>query len=844
MYHLVTVPVQEHWAGLGAEVVHRYPSLVLMRWCSPDAPPAGSFPLSEDINVNGHTVRIPASLSDNSDSPRVLLRFAGPIPAAWRQRLIDAGLRIRFSCPPTGLCVDRPAPDALANLAATLPLIGLAAYDEALCQRPVSAMTPGQRQQAGVAADWLDLVLFDPVADTPLREHIEQLGARCLAQSHYKLRVATSLPAAVFRQLPGVKLANPARAPLPTYLPLRDALGIGSPQPLDAQGFDGAGETVAIVDTGLDQGRHATVHDDLAGRLKRLNSWPINDSWSAFIRTPAADDGGADTHSGHGTHVAGLVAGNGRRSGGRIAGIAPACELVFQAIEQYTEVRPEYRARLPSGYYLNGRPLDLRELFASSADAGAFVHVNAWGDPARGDYTDDCYETDHFLFHHPEHVAIFAAGNDGADHDGDGVIDPGSLYAPGSAKNVLTVGATEGPQAGVGWRGSWGDMDPGRTRYRHPDSRQDGVSGDTDQCALFSSCGPTRDGRIKPDLCAPGTNLPATRASATRARGWGLASPLPHYMYYGGTSMATGVVGGAMALLRQAWRRDGQAPSGPALKALCMLAATPLHNPVTQQSEPRHAGGFGRFNLGPLLAADRHDRITLHDLAQPLETGACWALDFQLKTQQHFSAVLSWYDAPGEALIQQLALVLESDGQLLAWGNHPEGDVGAPDRVNNVQRLSLFALPAGHYSLRVLAIALPEGPQAFALAHSVVPTSQPDTKAPPSPTLLPVHYLKGIGAVYAERLREQNIHAISELQQLPPVTLAALLSLSAGRKRRLSKRLAQLSALQTDPALAQDLTLTEAQASGHPLAAVLTDIFDKACWDEIRLQQLYHPPGR
>ena len=239
------------------------------------------------------------------------------------------------------------------------------------------------------------------------------------------------------RALDGVKIADAARAPVSLDGAAPADMGHAPPAALPAVAANGTGQIVAVADTGLDTGvNDGSMHRDFAGRVLALMPWPLNPSWLSLVTGPGTC--GPDLASGHGTHVAGL------------AMEASGTRLVFQALEHRCEIAPAFSGRIATGYYLAGRPLDLRDLFHQARDLGARIHVNAWGDAASGAYTDDCYEADLFLHENPDAVILFAAGNDGADRDGDGVLDAGSLYAPASAKNVIAIGAAEGP-AGRAW---------------------------------------------------------------------------------------------------------------------------------------------------------------------------------------------------------------------------------------------------------------------------------------------------------------------------------------------------------------------------------------------------------
>ena len=517
-----------------------------------------------------------------------------------------------------------------------------------------------------------------------------------------------------------LRLLPPPRRP-PTFAP--DTL-LGALDVPDTR-LDGTGQIIAVSDTGLDTGLNdGKLHPDFRGRVAFLKSWPVNPSWQSYLKHPGAGDDAADRNSGHGTHVAGLALGSGAASQARLRGVAPGARLVFQAIEQYVEIKPELQAQLASGYFLAGRPLNLRELFQESYEQGARIHVNAWGDPARGQYTSDAYEVDLFLSEHPDCVILFAAGNDGLDLNGDRVGDPQTLYSPASAKNVLTIGAAEGPRPNCGTPATWASLDPQRRRYLNFSDRGQDIAGRPRQMALLSSCGPTRDNRIKPDLAAPGTKLAAPRSTLLplSKRGWGLANPLPYYFYNTGTSMAVGVAGGFMALLRQAWQQQlGAAPGGAALKALAVLGAQPLRQRGGSREEARSFGGFGRLSLAGGLPSPQ---TALFEAAPGLNTGQTAAYTLQVSQPGLLRAVLAWYDAPGETLVNDLDLSLIDLAGSSFWGNHPASGSGAPDRANTVEVLNLKITLAGSYTLLVSGANVMSGAQPYALAVLLPPGAQ------------------------------------------------------------------------------------------------------------------------
>lgn len=688
------------------------------------------IPDRQNVVVWCHATPVPieSGVFQDHQDPRSLIRFSGPIRDEWKEALAASEIRVEFWAPPFGACVTLPAGMKPGDLAHFPFVAGAVAYTQEHCQRQVSPQTELQRAATGMPADVVDVVCFGHEGRPGVEEQLRKLGVAILSSSSSKIRVQFSGDLATLRDLVGVKIADYARAPV--------LLGGADPALVSSVGLgiltlppelDGSGEIVAVADTGLDSGVDgAGLHRDFQGRIEMIASWPINPSWSGFVMQPGQDDGAADRNTGHGTHVAGLAVGDGATGAGAHRGAAPAARLVFQALEQYCQIKPAFQNQMRSGYYLSGRPLDLRELFQQAFDRGARIHINSWGDPAQGAYTDDCFETDLFLHENSDATILFAAGNDGADRNGDGRIEPGSLYAPASAKNVIAIGATEGPSANVGLRRTWGDFDPQGQRFRNSVDRGEPVSGEPDRIACFSSAGPTADGRIKPDLCVPGTNLAAPRSRVCSGRGWGLADPLPHYMYDGGTSTATGYAGGLTALVRQAWRNanGGQAISGAALKALLILGARPVRGRAHFDRALPSEAGYGRLDVAASLPQQTNRIVTLFEEMAGVKTGDERLFPIDIPTGGSLRAVLCWYDAPGERLINDLDL------ELL----HPESSDApriVPDRSNTVEVLEAPSLTAGRYTLKVSAFNVPASPQPFALAVSVT-VAAPTSKQPES----------------------------------------------------------------------------------------------------------------
>lgn len=797
-----------------------YGAFLLARGPLPEVPAEWIEPLDDPrVWVNGAPVEVAVGRFEPPGEPRAVIRFAGPIAAAWMEALRGAGVQIHALCPPHGALVELPAglaPGALARLA---PVVGLVPYAAPLCARPLPAQGPAA---AALAADLLDVVCFRRDHLGPVAAAIEALGGAVLARSAYKLRVRYAGAVEAIQEIAGVKLVNAARLAQVAGWPLASAVGAAGTDGGWPPGLDGAGEIVAVADTGLDLGA-AEPCPDLGARVRSLRSWPVNESWGDWVRSPNADDGGADRNTGHGTFVATLVAGDEAASGGRRRGVAPGAQLVVHALEQWVEVAAPRRAELSSGWYMAGRPLDLRELLLASADAGARIHVNSWGDPARGAYTDDAWEVDAFLHDNPEHLVLFAAGNEGADLDGDGCPDPGSLCAPATAKSALSIGATEGPVAGVGHRGTWGQLDPAARRWRNAADRARALSGRPEHIALMSSAGPTADGRVKPELCAPGTNLAAARSRASAATGWAIADPARQYMYLGGTSVANAVAGGVAALLRQAWRAHlGRAPSGPALKALLLAGAAPVMCRDADEPEPVHVAGFGRIDLAATLP-NRTDATVGVVEHEGLGTGQRCTLAIELPVGGSLRVALCWYDPPGERLVHDLDLrVLSRDGAVLAGQR--------ADRINPSERLALEVAPGG-VSLEITGANVPGGRQPFGLAWIAPPGARARRGA-----TVPVAALRGVGPRTSDRLAEAGVLTLDGLLARDLVGTLRQAGVAAGRARSLAAALTSVRPLALQ--LRGAGSLGDASRRGDPAALALCTVFDNNWHDRLQIADL------
>jgi len=520
-------------------------------------------------------------------------------------------------------------------------------------------------------------------------------------------------------------------------------------------GLHGAGQVVAVADSGLDTGDLATLSPDFAGRIAATHVLSEGAAW--------------DDNHGHGTHVAGSVAGAGVQSGaitathqysGTFAGMAPEASLVVQAFE------------VEANGAITGLDPDYYQLFDQAYSDGARLHSDSWGDntgpitdteAAYGGYPYGAQRTDQFIWEHPDMTIFVAAGNSGVDgtpgflgfcFDGDGVVDPDSLLSPATAKNVVTVGASESNRTSGGLAGfPWLLLN---FCFSTAPISTDPISNDANGMAAFSSRGPADDGRVKPDLVAPGVNIVSNRSHASGAGTlWGQHETNPDYVYSGGTSMATPLTAGLGAVVREWLASRGLAsPSAAALKALLLntthdMAPGQYGTGPAQEipfTRPNNVAGWGRADAGFMLAASPYD-LWIDDHTTGLSTGQSVnythtpARPLEVITSTYpVRVMLAWTDPPASLsassqLVNDLDLVVTGPGGVTYYGNN----VTTGDRINNVEGVVINDPPLGQYSVQVTAFNVPVSSQPYALVvagglGSAPPDSTPTATATRTPT--------------------------------------------------------------------------------------------------------------
>ena len=453
-------------------------------------------------------------------------------------------------------------------------------------------------------------------------------------------------------------------------------------------GLTGAGQIVAIADSGCDKGSLTDVHADFAGRILAGYGWMDCEYQASYSW--------ADNHA-HGTHCCGSILGSGAMSGGQYRGMAYEAQLVVQGCQSD----------------LGGLPDDIRDIFDQAYSAGARIHSDSWGYGVAdaGKYAYDAVDADEYMWRHQDFLVLFAAGNDGIDANRDGVIDPGSVTPPSTAKNCISVGASENYRSFPGY--TWGDFNI--ARYSADPIRSDEVSQTSvpQGIAAFSARGPTQDGRIKPDIVAPGTDIISVRSRLATDEGWGILPSNSNYLYNGGTSMATPLTAGAVALVRQ-WlveRKGVSDPPAALMKALLINGArdmTPGQYSTGSSQEitacPDRSQGFGHVNLYNSLNPGDDSSLSFV-VGRLTVTGNSFTTNIVVRGDIGICILtLVWQDYPGsvgaaKALVNDLDLTVTSPSGIVYYPNN----LGRLDHVNNVESIKFRASENGKYKVKVNA---------------------------------------------------------------------------------------------------------------------------------------------
>ena len=368
----------------------------------------------------------------------------------------------------------------------------------------------------------------------------------------------------------------------------------------------------------------------------------------------------------HGNHTSGTVGGNGNRHP-RFAGVAPRATIYSADTSNIWEV----------GLTLAKPP----RILSNSFNEGDLIHSD-WYEQ-KGRYNSISQEIDALCLDHPDKLFVFSAGNSGGTQEGypENYLMLNPSY--GSAKNTLVVGRLSRPA----------------------------------DYTSASPFGPTRDGRIKPDLTASQE----------------IIAPVDNHVYESkqGSSMSTPLVSGVAALITQHYRNNngGEHPDAGLLKAILMNSADYIGPPG-----PTFAGGFGAVNARRAAEIVTGQQFYASSVGQGQRETVQITVPENIGGQNiaQLKIMLYWHDAPSEpyaasALVNNLDLTVDGGGaRHLPWVlDTTPANVNQPatrgiDNLNNVEQVAIDAPAAGVYEAAVTANNVQDGPIAYYLVYSFV----------------------------------------------------------------------------------------------------------------------------
>ena len=561
-----------------------------------------------------------------------------------RQAIEATGARVVGVFPPDAFLVEAGR-DALGKLSADARF---AAATEFLPEDKVDGRLSAALRDGADAVE-ASVVSLAPGDRDGLREHVTSRGGEVLkgclgGPDSFRAR----LPAALVGELAKrgeVRWMEPfVRPKLLNDLAVEPA-AMNVRETWNSHGLSGTNQVVSTSDSGIDTGDVATMHRDLADRVCGIGVV----EWCS----PTDRDG-------HGTHTAGSIVGTGAMSDGAIRGTAWGAKLWAWFCDG------------ADGYIYT--PDDYGDLFRpDQANWPTFIHSASWGVDTAGEYDLQCADMDWYVWEHPDFLPVIANGNAGS--------GSGTVGSPAAAKNVLAVGATQNlrKSPSMGW-----------------------ANGSPASTASYSSRGPCQDGRVKPDVAAPGTGILSTRAYACSYADYGIADNT-NYAYSCGTSMATPLVAGAVALVRE-WLVDrcgftNETPTAALMKAVVTGGAKGA-------SVPNNRQGWGRVDLEETLfpsnrAVKLVDRI-------PFDEGRTFTYLVETTNAAPLDVQLVWIDYPAASGSPQsrARLVNDLDLWVSAVTNGVEqvwlGNGGAvPDRLNTAESVRIGSAPTAVYRISV-----------------------------------------------------------------------------------------------------------------------------------------------
>jgi serine protease AprX len=392
-------------------------------------------------------------------------------------------------------------------------------------------------------------------------------------------------------------------------------------------GLTGAGVGVAVIDSGI-----ATFHDDFTDPRYAQRSHPYGNQRVAYFKDFVNGSPLPYDDNGHGTHVSGIIAGNGYDSQGEKSGMAPDASIIsLKVLDANGQGSVSNVINALNWVAVNARALNIRVVNLS---VGAAVL--------------ESYDTDPLTIAAKALVdrgiiVVCAAGNFGTDANGHKLW--GAITAPGNAPWVITVGASS----------SQGTL-----------TRRD------DTMADFSSHGPTAiNFAAKPDIVASGVGTISTIAAGSTLFSWlpnlrvlgAFPTASAPYLALSGTSQAAPVVSGTIALMLQA--NPNLTPN--LVKAILQYTAETRPGYNALEEGAGFLNSFGAVRLAHFYASARR--------GTRVPTERIWSRTINWGNHRiHGGFILPNANAWGVGVPWGAAMTMGSAGDNIVWGTQTDGD--------------------------------------------------------------------------------------------------------------------------------------------------------------------------
>ena len=360
---------------------------------------------------------------------------------------------------------------------------------------------------------------------------------------------------------------------------------------------------------------------------------------------------------GHGDHVAGTIMGAGNLD-------PEARGMAFGAnIYVYSSSNNNYDS-VPSHY----------------SKYNIYITSKSYSDVQCNKYTSLSRQLDNQIWNYPYLMHVFSAGNSGTSACGYGSLSTWGNITGGHklGKNVMTVGNLSS----------------------------------SDVLATSSSRGPAIDGRIKPDICAKGTNVNSTQQDN-------------NYAVFSGTSMACPGISGSLVQLYHAYKdlNSGQIPHSALIKGIVLNTADDLGNPG-----PDYKHGWGRINLRRAYEVMKNNQY----IYGSIDTNTVTHTISVPGGVEEVRIMVYWNDYRGstsasKALVNNIDMTVTNPSNKVyyPWILNPTATSSAlnsvatrgVDTLNNMEQVTIDTVAQGTYTITLQPTSIPQGPQPYYIVY-------------------------------------------------------------------------------------------------------------------------------